>query len=196
MNYLAHLYLAQPTSDSYLGNLLGDFRKGTEINAYPRAVQAGLQNHLLVDRFTDNHPLVKGAKCLFSRQTRRFSGVALDVLFDHYLISEWRQHHAQDFETFKSECYRRLTLRLTIMPAPMQRVMSSVIERDWFGHYTSQAGTLRAIENIARRVRFPNQFAQISEEICENDEELRARFRVFFPELVDEVKRHGIEQYR
>ena len=194
MNYFAHLYLAQPSNDSFMGNLLGDFRKGENTDAFPVQVQAGLQNHLLVDRFTDNHPLVKSAKRLFSPQTRRFSGVALDVLFDHYLINEWPNYHADDFETFKTECYRRLTSRLQVMPASMYRVVSSVIERDWFGHYATYNGTLQAIENLSRRVRFPNQFEKITEEICHHDVELRELFRAFFPELVDEVRRQNIEE--
>lgn len=193
MNYFAHLYLAQPTSDSFMGNLLGDFRKGADTHRYPQAVQAGVQNHLLVDRFTDHHQQVKTARALFSRHNRRFSGVALDVLFDHYLISDWQHYHSEDFKSFKAQCYRRLSSRLQAMPAPMHRVVTSVIERDWFGHYASHDGTLQAIENIARRVRFPNQFARITQEISHHDKELRERFRVFFPELVDEVKRRNIE---
>ncbi len=34
MNYLAHLYLAQPTADSHFGNLLGDFGGATAANAH------------------------------------------------------------------------------------------------------------------------------------------------------------------
>lgn len=193
MNYFAHLYLAQPTSDSFLGNLLGDFRKGTNVTTYPIAVQAGLKNHIMVDNYTDNHRLIKDAKKLFSRETRRFSGVALDVLFDHYLINDWQQYHTTDFEVFKRDCYRLLASRLGVMPEPMHRVMTSVIERDWFAHYATQAGTLQAIENIAKRIRFPNRFASISEEVAYNDKELKQRFREFFPQLVEEVHRQGIE---
>ncbi|WP_414827850.1 ACP phosphodiesterase [Alteromonas sp. H39] len=193
MNYFAHLYLAQPTNDSFMGNLLGDFRKGEDTNLYSPAVQAGVQNHLLVDRLTDNHPAVRSGRALFSRDTRRFSGVALDVLFDHYLISEWQHYHTEDFDSFKAQCYRRLSLRLQAMPPSMQPVMTSVIERDWFGHYATYDGTLQAIENLARRVRFPNQFARITQEIAHHDKELREGFRVFFPQLVEEVKRRNIE---
>ncbi|MEC8942826.1 MAG: DUF479 domain-containing protein, partial [Verrucomicrobiota bacterium] len=56
MNYLAHLYLAGPTDASRIGNLLGDFVKGTPASlegAYPVEVIAGIVMHRKLDRFTD-----------------------------------------------------------------------------------------------------------------------------------------------
>lgn len=194
MNYLAHLYLAQPTSDSYYGNLLGDFRQGGLPGATTDAVLAGVQNHLLVDKFTDSHPLVRDARRRFSRRTRRFSGVALDVVFDHYLITAWSQHHAMPFAEFKRLAYTRLSEKLPVMPPVMQQRVSAIINQDWFGHYASLDGTLQAISNIARRVRFANEFATITDELANNDRELRETFTAFFPELVAEVNQQALEQ--
>ena len=42
MNYLAHLLFAQPSSDSRIGNLLGDFYHGTKLELLSPAVAAGL----------------------------------------------------------------------------------------------------------------------------------------------------------
>ena len=92
MNYLAHLYLSQPTVDSHYGNLLGDFRKGVNVAALPFSVQQGLQNHYLVDRFTDSHPEVMAAKQVFPKSQRRFAPVALDMIFDHFLIKNYLLH--------------------------------------------------------------------------------------------------------
>ena len=65
MNYLAHLYFAKPTADSHFGNLLGDFGGRRHVNGLPITVKNALENHYLVDRFTDAHPLVKEAKHFF-----------------------------------------------------------------------------------------------------------------------------------
>ncbi len=93
MNYFAHLTLARPTVPSKVGNLLGDFMRGVREPDLPEAVRLGLHNHRLVDRFTDHHPLVIESRALFSPQRRRFAGVALDVLFDHFLIRHWSRFH-------------------------------------------------------------------------------------------------------
>ena len=87
MNYLAHLHLSQPNGESRFGNLLGDFMHGVQPHTYSRLVQAGLANHRLVDKFTDQHAQVIQAKQLFSARRRRFAGIIVDVSFDHFLIS-------------------------------------------------------------------------------------------------------------
>ena len=91
MNYLAHLVLSQPHADSYFGNLLGDFRRGVKVTAFSESVQAGVTNHLLVDKFTDSHPAVIAAKQQVSTQRRRFAGILLDICFDHFLLVHWQR---------------------------------------------------------------------------------------------------------
>ena len=72
MNYLAHLYLAQPESSSRFGNLLGDFMRGSRPEMFSRPVQRGLANHRWVDKFTDSHDAVTSIKRKISPSRRRF----------------------------------------------------------------------------------------------------------------------------
>ena len=102
MNYLAHLFLARPTADSHFGNLLGDFRRGVDINTFGNAVRLGLKNHYEVDRFTDRHETVLAAKTLFHKSRRRFAPVALDIYFDHLLIKHWATFTPQGFDDFRN----------------------------------------------------------------------------------------------
>lgn len=62
MNYLAHLFLADDTPESLLGNLLGDFMKGQNIQSYSDAIRQGIRCHQKVDVFTDNHPIFRQSK--------------------------------------------------------------------------------------------------------------------------------------
>ena len=62
MNYFAHLVLAQPTVESTVGNLLGDFARGVDRANLPTSIKAGLDNHRAVDRFTDSHPTIRHLK--------------------------------------------------------------------------------------------------------------------------------------
>ncbi|MEG3768872.1 ACP phosphodiesterase, partial [Alteromonas sp. 14N.309.X.WAT.G.H12] len=121
MNYLAHLFIALPTPDSCFGNLLGDFQKGVNHQDLPAPVQAGLQNHLLVDKFTDSHALTRWARAQFSPEQRRFAGVTLDILFDHFLIQHWSRFSTQLLEDFCQSRYCLLDKRLPLMPPSMQR---------------------------------------------------------------------------
>ncbi|WP_088330366.1 ACP phosphodiesterase [Lacimicrobium sp. SS2-24] len=193
MNYLAHLFLAQPNPASRMGNLLGDFCKGVNPATYSRAVQAGLYNHRLVDRFTDNHALVKEAKRRFSDKRRRFAGIALDVLFDHFLLRQWQQFSHQPISDFLSHSYGHLQRGLPDMPQPMQRVIKGMIEQNWLLQYQSLEGVGYALDRISERIRFANDFDGSVEEIEVHYPAFEACFAQFFPELIEHVNLHGPE---
>lgn len=185
MNHLAHLFLAKPTVPSRVGNLMGDFAQGLDIDALPAPVRAGLLNHRAIDTFTDEHPEVRACKPLFSHQRRRFAGVALDVLFDHYLLRHWSRFSTADADAFIHESYRDLHLGRHLMPERMARVTGRMMEDNWLGSYRSLDTIGFALDRVASRIRFPNRFAGIIDEIREHDDELEARFLAFFPALLE-----------
>jgi len=193
MNYLAHLYLAQPNADSHFGNLLGDFGGKTHAQHLPLAVMQGLENHYLVDRFTDSHLAVKQAKGYFSPQRRRFAGIALDVLFDHFLIRHWSYFHEIPLSQFKKNSYALLNDNLVFMPSKMKNIVTRMTNNDWFKEYETVAGIGFALDNIAKRIRFTNQFCGSIEDINRNYKELEAVFLDFFPSLIEHVKVHALE---
>ena len=193
MNYLAHLALAQPNHHSLVGNLLGDFCKGVPLNSLPATILAGLANHRAVDSFTDQHPLVRQSRLLFSAQRRRFAGIALDVLFDHFLIRHWQQFYPQPFTQYKHQLYRQLADAEPLMPLAMQRTMQSVRSDDWFGSYQHLPTVAIALERIAKRIRFSNQFSGVLTDIAPNYVSLEHTFLLFYPQLQQHVAQLALE---
>lgn len=194
MNYLAHIALSQPTPYSLVGNLLGDFCKGIEIDALPNAVRMGLANHRAVDYFTDHHPLVRQAKTFFSSQRRRFAGIALDVLFDHFLIRHWQQFYPQPFAIAKQQIYRDIALAEHLMPVAMARTMRSVYKNDWFASYEHLPSLGFALDKIAGRIRFRNNFTGVIDEIKPVYSSLEQDFLLFYPQLQQHVQHLALEQ--
>lgn len=184
MNHLAHLFLSEHGVEPRVGNVLGDFARGVTVQQLPIAVQAGLENHRAVDAFTDRHPEVLAGKTLFSAQRRRFAGVALDVLFDHYLLRHWHRFAQVNRQAFIQEVYRDLEAGYDLMPARMAVVMERMIANDWFTAYQDLDTIGYALDRIAGRIRFNNRFAGIIEEIRRHDDELEAHFLAFFPDLL------------
>ena len=193
MNYLAHLFLAQPTPASCFGNLLSDFQKGVDIQALPSPVHAALQTHKLVDKFTDQHPLVVETKAKFSSSRRRFAGVTLDVLFDHFLIAHWQQFTDQSFETFCQQRYALLSHSLPDMPARMQHVVGSMVKEQWLDVYATLDGVSEAINRTARRIRFRHQFNNSIEEVEPHYAHLHRAFPDFFNALTEHVQQQSTE---
>ncbi|MDC8829955.1 acyl carrier protein phosphodiesterase [Alteromonas gilva] len=193
MNFLAHLFLAQPTADSYFGNLLGDFRRGVDVSTYPQAVQSGVANHVHVDRFTDNHPFVKTAKKRVSARRRRYAGIMLDILFDHFLIKHWQHYSQQSLNNFCCDAYHRLDSRLHVMPQRMQAVVNSMLKYRWLTTYNHLNGVDKALDRTAERIRFRHSFHGSIEEVHAHYAEFEEVFMAFFPELIESVRTHNIE---
>ena len=74
MNYLGHLYLAEDNPESLIGNLLGDFVKGSISDAYSLEIRKGIALHRKVDLFTDSHTTVRASLNRISPARRRFAG--------------------------------------------------------------------------------------------------------------------------
>lgn len=183
MNYLAHVFLAPDTPQARIGSILGDFRRGITPEQLPGPVQRGLNHHLAVDQYTDQHPQVAASRRLFSSQRRRFAGVALDVLYDHYLLRHWDRFSERDRNEFIEQVYGELIEHEHLMPAPMARVTRRIARDDWFGHYRDLESIGYALDRVAQRIRFPNGFAGAIEEIRHHDAELEERFLHFFSDL-------------
>ncbi|PXX91854.1 DUF479 domain-containing protein [Marinobacter vulgaris] len=183
MNHLAHLFLSPDSPQARVGSLLGDFARGIVPADLPARVRAGLYHHRAVDAFTDRHPDVIASKQLFSPQRRRFAGVALDILYDHYLLRNWQRFSHLDPDTFINQVYAELDANSSLMPEHMQRVTSQIVRHDWFRSYMELDNIGYALDRVAGRIRFRNAFSGIIEEIEEHDSELEHRFLIFFPQL-------------
>lgn len=184
MNHLAHTFLAPDSPEVRVGSILGDFTRGVDLSELPVPVMQGVRHHRAVDVFTDQHPAVLASKALFSAQRRRFAGVALDILYDHYLLRHWYRFSQADHHRFVRGMYRELATHEHLMPQPMIKVARRMVQHDWFGAYENFENIGYALDRVATRIRFPNQFAGIIEEIRAQDDQLEARFLEFFPELV------------
>ena len=183
VNYLAHLFLAPDSPEARVGSMLGDFCRGVRVQALPEEVQWGVRHHLSVDGYTDRHPQVLSSRRLFSAQRRRFAGVALDILYDHYLLRHWDSFSAIGRDAFIAQVYAELSAHEHLMPESMRHVTRRITRDDWFGHYQHLESIGHALDRVARRIRFPNRFAGMIEEIRPRDAELEARFLAFFSEL-------------
>jgi acyl carrier protein phosphodiesterase len=191
MNYLAHLFFALDNTESRIGNLLGDFCRGVDVKSLPDTVQQGLRQHRAVDAFTDRSAEVLAAKQYFSAHRRRFAGIAIDMLFDHFLIRHWSKFHPQPFDLYKQQLYQKLQTDLPQMPASMQPTVSAIIRQDWFVSYAEIQYLGLALDRVAQRIRFANQFAGAGLDIQAHYPELEQLFLKFFPRLQQHVQQQN-----
>lgn len=187
MNYLAHLFLSEGTPESLIGNLLGDFVKGSAVNLYPEEIIKGIDLHRKVDSYTDSHAVVRSSKSLVCPQRRRFAGVLTDVFYDHFLAKNWREYSEVSLRDFTRRVYQVLQDSRDILPESLQQVMPTIIARDLLCSYREIDGIDTALNRMSARIKRTNNLASGVEDLTANYHQFELDFRAFFPELISYV---------
>lgn len=192
MNYLAHLFLSPDDPELLLGSLIADFTRGrleTLARDWPPGVVRGIALHRQVDRFTDDHPRVIRARRRIAPPYRRYSGIILDILFDHYLCRYWSEFTRRDRDEFIRQVYRLLEQRREQLPARLHALVPRMRREDWLGSYRDLEVVGLVFERMSTRLRQPNKLAGALVEVRRHYPELAEDFRRFFPELIVFVQR-------
>jgi acyl carrier protein phosphodiesterase len=194
VNHLAHLFLAEPTPPMMLGSLLADFVKGNAHLAYPTEVQAGIAQHRQVDAFTDAHPLVHRSIGRISRKWGWFSGIIIDVAYDHFLARNWSAFTETPLRQFTQHAYATLQQLEAFMPDTMQYLIRRMIAEDRLMAYSHLEGVEQTLGRISSRLRQRFQKREIRmeravEDLREHHDDLERDFLGFFPELIQESRR-------
>lgn len=186
MNWLAHIFLAEPNIESRLGNLLGDFVKGAARQELNPALQRGIACHTAIDSFTDIHPIVSNSKVRITPPQRRFAGVIIDVLYDHLLIRNWDSYSDVSIDDFIAEIHTSFGAYSAISPTTKTQI-DRMIQDDLLRSYRDLDGVEAALRRISRRLerRVHRTFAleHAMPDILANYDALDCDFQQFFPEL-------------
>jgi len=157
MNFLAHGWLARGGSDDFLyGNLIADGVKGSDLSAWNDEQAWGIRHHRRVDAYVDAHPIVSAALARSPRGQRRYAGIALDLIWDHFAARTLDDRQRQ---ALASRCYRLLASQPA--PARLAAMMPRLIEQDWLNRYADFTFTCRAIAGIGQRLSGPNRLAEL-----------------------------------
>lgn len=188
MNYLAHLFLADDTPESLIGNLLGDFMKGAVKEQFSNSIQQGIELHRKVDLYTDSHPVVRQTKQLISVTRRRYAGVLLDVFYDHFLAKYWTNYSSITLKDFSKKVYNILWENQSILPERLRQAVPQIIQQDWLNSYQETSGIDLAVNRLAQRAKKGNPLFCGVEELKTHYQEIDYSFKTFFPDLVIYVK--------
>lgn len=184
MNYLAHALLAGPQPASRLGGMLGDFVKGpldSFAGHYPPAVVAGIALHRRIDSYADQHAAFRGSRQRVSSLRRRFSGVMVNMFYDHFLARHWSSFCEQPLDAFTAEIYALLSNNESMLPARLADALPRMRADDWLASYRTVEAIGEALDRIARfRLRRENTLAGAVEELRADYAAYEADFRVFF----------------
>ena len=192
MNYLAHLYLSEPSEDAWLGSLLGDFVKGPMDGRYSADITRGIVLHRKIDTFTDAHPVVLQSKSRISTQRRRYAGIMIDMFYDHFLAKYWHEFHAQPLGAFTARIYAILERRHAILPERLQQMAPKMAQWHWLESYADTGSIRTALDRLGQRLTRENRLLDSADELTEHYARLETDFREFLPQVREFAHRHHL----
>ena len=188
MNFLAHLYLSGESPKNLVGNFIGDFVKGRQIDDYHPEIAQGIQLHRSIDHFTDRHPIVAKSKDKLRERYRHYSGVIVDMFYDHFLAKNWKEFHELSLEKFAENSYNTILKYHNILPERVRFMLKPMIEHNWLVAYARKEGIRAALQGMSRRTTFDSQMDRAIEELNLYYHTFEKEFLLFFPDLEKHAK--------
>jgi acyl carrier protein phosphodiesterase len=183
MNYLAHIYLSNQNEGITIGNFIADGIKGKNYTKYPNEIQKGILLHRGIDSFTDSHPTVRLSTKRLHKNYGHYSGVIVDILYDHFLAKNWNIYHEQPLEDYIEDFYELLRNSFDILTPRIKRMMPYMISDNWLLSYATVEGISKILVQMNRRTNNTSKMNFAVIELEEYYNEFENEFTSFFEEL-------------
>ena len=186
MNFLSHLWLAGDDESLMLGAMLGDFVRGSQVlETYPDGVRRGIELHRFIDYSVDALPDVVNLRKYFRVPFRRYSGIIIDLAYDHELARRWEAYSDESLENFDLKVREMLARHDELVPEDLHRFMRYADRRGLFAAYRSKSEILLSLTGIGKRLSRPNPL----ERVDQIWDDLQPRFSASFDSVLRQVQK-------
>jgi len=184
MNFLAHIYLSGKEEQIKIGNFMGDYIKGKAFHIYPDKIKEGILLHRYIDSFTDSNKNTIEAKQLFTPKYRKYSGIIIDIIYDHFLAGNWEQFSSIHLKDYIEDFHQLLYKYQEMMPSDVQEMFPRLIRNQRLHSYRKVEGIKDVFSTMAKYTSLPehSEFAIIT--LQENYGYLKNLFFKFFKEII------------
>ena len=165
--------------------------KGSDLSHLPEMVAKGVVLHREIDTYTDNHPIVSQSKDKLRAKYRHYSGVIVDMYYDHFLAIHFADYHPKALPAFAKEKYALLENHWELIPLRGQNMLPYMIRGDWLTNYAKKEGIHRSLTGLSRRTKFDSNLDMAIQDLVAHYHEFDAEFKAFF----EEIQQH-ISQFR
>lgn len=188
MNFLAHIFLSGNNDLIKIGNFMADGIRGNDYLEYPEEIQKGIILHRAIDTFTDAHPIWRKSKHRLHERYGHYSGVIIDILYDHFLAKNWKQYADENLEDYVERFYQSLKDNYEILSPKTKKLMPFMIESNWLVSYASIAGIERILFQMDYRTKHRAHMHNAVQELQEFYTEFEDEFTLFFVDLIEMVE--------
>lgn len=187
MNFLAHIYLSGDNDFIKIGNFIADGIHGKNFSGIHPEIQKGIILHRHIDTFTDSHSIFKQSTKKLHTEYGHYSGVIIDIFYDHFLAKNWVNYSSISLADFTSDFYQLLEKNLHLTPDKTKRMFPYMVSQNWLYAYRSFEGISQILYQMDSRTGFKSKMQFAPKELQAFYPEFESEFTLFFKELQSHV---------
>lgn len=183
MNYLAHIYLSGDNKMIKIGNFMADSIRGKSYEVYERDIKRGILLHRAIDSFTDMHPIYRQSKHRLHSKYGHYSGVIMDIFYDHFLAKNWSLYSKIPLEEFTTDFYILLETNYEILTDKVKSIIPHMRNKNWLLSYSTIDGMQTIMNHMNYRIKNRVPMDESIQELKEYYTEFESEFKLFFTEI-------------
>ncbi len=183
MNYLAHSFLSNNKPGLLVGNFIADHLVGNNFESYPEEIIEGIKLHRQIDEFTDSHIKFKESKRFFYNGFEKYSGILIDIYFDHLLAKNFTDFSAIPLNDYCKTVYNVYQKHLEILPKSSAGFLKYVLQNNIYHAYSSIEGIEKVLFHLSQRINHGILLNNSVEIFSENEKQLKQNFDDFFKDI-------------
>lgn len=188
MNYLAHAFLSFNNEHLTIGNFIADHIKTAEADKLLPEIKKGVMLHRRIDYFTDTHPLFIKSKRHLYDGFERYSGVLMDIYYDHILAKNFKEFSDVDLIPFTRNIYKVLQNNKKHLPESSQGFLNYVLDNNTFFEYSKIEGIELVLKHLSYRINHGILLNESLPLFVKNEKAIEEDFMKFMEDLIKEVK--------
>jgi len=183
LNYLAHSLLSFEKPDIIVGNFIADSIQGNKFDGLTEGIIKGITLHRKIDFYTDTHPVYLTSKHYFRKEFDKYSGVLMDIIYDHFLAKNFSLYSPLPLQEYVSGIYSVLENNMEYLPENAKRFYGYMTERNILYHYSSIKGIETVLTHLSHRIRHRYELQHAIPVLENHYAEIEEEFFIFFDDL-------------
>jgi acyl carrier protein phosphodiesterase len=188
MNYLAHAFLSFDDEETMIGNFIADHIRMKQADHLPERIRRGVSLHRRIDHFTDSHPLFTKSKRHFYDGFERYSGVLMDIYYDHVLAKNFSKYSTVPLQEYTHNIYSTLQKNAQYLPESSKHFLQYAMNNNTFFEYSKIEGIELVLKHLSHRINHGIWLNESVPMFVKNEKAIEEDFFEFIEDLVKEVK--------
>jgi acyl carrier protein phosphodiesterase len=169
--------------DLLIGNFIADHIRLRQADHLPESIKRGIRLHRKIDQFTDYHPLFIKSKRYFYEGFERYSGVLMDIYFDHVLARNFERYSEMELDDYSKKVYGILDNNETHLPESAKRFLAYAKKNNTFYEYSKISGITLVLQHLSYRINHGIDLSLSVPMFEKNYDEIEKDFFIFMEDM-------------